>query len=55
MDKIKFYEKKEFRLFGKKVFEIETQFERCDLQDLNVIDPVIELPLKFENKKRKEK
>ena len=51
MDKIKFEEKKEFRLFGKKVFEIKTQFERCDLEDLEVVDPVIELPLNFEKER----
>ncbi len=55
MDKVKFQEKKEFKLFGKKVFEIETNFEQCNIENLEVIDPVIELPLRFEAKRLEKK
>ena len=53
MDKVKLIEKKEFKLFGKKIFEVETQFERCDLENLNPLDPVVELPVLFKKDEKK--
>ena len=52
MDKIKFQEKKSYKLFGKKIFEVDTQFERCDLENVRVFDPFIYLPVRFEDERK---
>jgi len=41
MDKVKLHEKKIFKLFDKKIFEIETQLDRSDLYDLKPVDPLL--------------
>ena len=52
MDKVKLQEKKIFKLFDKKIFEIETQLERCDLYDLKPIDPLLDLFFNFKKDNR---
>jgi len=47
MDEVRLHEKKIFKLFGKKIFELETQLDRCDLYDLKPIDPLLKLFLGF--------
>lgn len=47
MDKIKFQKKQTYKLFGIKIFQIETQFEECDLENIPVTDEAIKLPIKF--------
>jgi len=51
VDKIKFQEKKSYKLFGKKIFEVDTQFERCDLENVRVFDPVLLFPVDFRDEK----
>ena len=36
-----------YRLFGVKVFEVETQFEECDLDNIPLADEALKLPIKF--------
>jgi len=47
MDKIKFQKKQIYKLFGIKIFEIDTQFEECDLDNIPVTDEALTLPIKF--------
>lgn len=36
-----------YKLFGIKIFEVETQFEECGLDDIPVTDEALKLPIKF--------
>jgi len=47
MDKIRFQKKQIYKLFGIKIFEIDTQFEECDLDGIPVTDESLTLPIKF--------
>lgn len=47
MDKVKLQKKMIYKLFGIKIFEVETQFEECDLDDIPVTDEALKLPIKF--------
>lgn len=49
MDKTRYFKRDEYKLFGFKIFEKETQYEDCFLEDLDAEDKTVELPLRFEN------
>ena len=53
MDKTIYYKKNTIKLFGKTIIENVEQFEGCDLENVNPINPIIEQPLDMEIRNKK--
>ena len=55
MDKSIYYKKNSFKLFGKTIWEKEEQYEGCDLENITPVNPIIEQPIDFVNKEKRNK
>lgn len=54
MDKSIYYKRVTFRLFGKKIWDLRTEYEGADIEDCKVLNPVIEQPIDFDKKQKEE-